>query len=70
MTKSRNQLRLERRRAEYERSGTVQYRQAHRGPRVRHWMRQTLKPEVLSKVLEALGMGQQVKVRRGIGGAK
>jgi len=70
MTKSRNQRRLDRRRAEYERPGTVQYQQAHRGPRVRYWMRRTLKPEVLSKVLEALGMGQQVKVRRGIGGAK
>jgi len=70
MRKSRNQLRLERRWAEYERPGTVQYQQAHRVPRVRQWMRETLKPEVLAKVLTALGLGQRVSVKRGIGGAR
>ena len=68
MRKSRNQLRLERRAAEYERPGTVQYRRAHRGPKVREWMTRTLTPEVLSKVLVGLSTGQRVSMRRGTRG--
>lgn len=68
MTKSRNQLRLERRRAEYERPGTIQHLRAHRGPKVREWMTRTLTPDVLAKVLVGLGMGQRVSMRRGTRG--
>jgi len=62
MLKSRNQLRLERRRAESERPGTVQYSQAHRKPRPRRWMRRAFTAEMLGKINVALGLGRRVSV--------
>ena len=62
MLKSRNQLRLERRRAESEKPGTIQYVQAHRTPRPRRWMRREFTAEALGRINVALGLGRQVNV--------
>ena len=62
MLNSRNQLRLERRRAESEKPGTVQYIQAHRTPRPRRWMLSVFKPEGLAKINVALGLGRRERV--------
>jgi len=62
MPKSRNQLRLERRRAESAKPGTVQYVQAHRTPRPRRWMRRAVTAEMLTKINVALGLGRRVTV--------
>jgi len=70
MEKSRNQLRLERRRAESEKPGTVQFVQAQRKPRPRRWMLSAFKPEALAKVVALLGAGQRISVRRARGEAR
>ena len=62
MPKSRNQLRIERRHAEYERPGTIQYIQAHRQPRPRRWMLSAFKPNALFHVLQAMFRGRKVSV--------
>jgi len=54
MPKSRNQLRLERRRAESEKPGTIQYIQAHRKPRPRRWMLDDTTRTLLQSVLSML----------------
>jgi len=73
--KSRNQLRLERRAAEYNRKDTIQWRQAHRQGKLRRWARDDSTGGLLHSVLSMLArrklnvarMKHQARARRGIG---
>ena len=60
--KSRNELRLERRRKEYETPGTLQHAQAQRGPKPRAWMTENLSPEAFRQMMEAWMKGHKVSV--------
>lgn len=72
--KSRNQLRLDRQRAERERQSTIQHRDAQRRPRLRRWARDPDTGGVLASVLTRLGlrdarvatMQARAKRRRGL----
>jgi len=59
--RSRNQLRLDRQKAERERPGTIQYEQAHQGPRVRAWMTR-LNEDLLAPLLALLSAHRNVRV--------
>ena len=60
---TRNEARIARRKAEYEKPGTIQHMRAHRQPRPRRWML-GLKPKVFQRLWAALMSGKRVAIHR------
>jgi len=60
---TRNEARIARRKAEYEKPGTIQHMRKHRQPRPRRWMLR-LKPKVFERLWAALMSGKRGAIHR------
>jgi len=64
MQKTRNELRIARRKAEAEKPGTIQYIQAKKHPRVREWMTD-LPPSLFVRAARAVVDGNGLRFHAG-----